>query len=336
MGFGQIVHQQGIAVHVPHGRGVVDRRFLERQDDLVPEPQQRLDDPQIKGKAALHRADVEERARRAGEKLLHLRDEGFGTGKDVREFAFAAFRRRAVVDELGEGMVRAPGKVEEAGQLSQIQRAAQIGDALGAQAVGQASEGLLQGLRTEEGGERFVVEQALVQPRIARVEMADERGDQPLDEAGGQDIAEREATPETVAAIVDHVAALLAVLFVADDPDDGAPCRDILAAHAGRKTAEVEGGRQFPEGGVGTRRVHLPFVHGDHEAELLRAGDAAGVDAVFDVVFRAKAVEPRIEAGMVAEPEIADLPDVGKPVHTCSGADVPSVWIKPRSRSRWK
>ena len=47
-------------------------------------------------------------------------------------------------------------KVEEAGQLSQIQRAAQIGDALGAQAVGQASEGLLQGLRTEEGGERFV------------------------------------------------------------------------------------------------------------------------------------------------------------------------------------
>ena len=75
MGFGQIVHQQGIAVHVPHGRGVVDRRFLERQDDLVPEPQQRLDDPQIKGKAALHRADVEERARRAGEKLLHLRDE---------------------------------------------------------------------------------------------------------------------------------------------------------------------------------------------------------------------------------------------------------------------
>ena len=95
--------------------------------------------------------------------------------------------------------MRAPGKVEEAGQLSQIQRAAQIGDALGAQAVGQASEGLLQGLRTEEGGERFVVEQALVQPRIARVEMADERGDQPLDEAGGQDIAEREATPETVA-----------------------------------------------------------------------------------------------------------------------------------------
>lgn len=102
---------------------------------------------------------------------------------------------RAVVDELGEGMVRAPGKVEEAGQLRQIQRAAQIGDALGAQAVGAASEGLLQGLRTEEGGERFVVEQALVQPRIARVEMADERGDQPLDEAGGQDIAEREATP---------------------------------------------------------------------------------------------------------------------------------------------
>ena len=57
-----------------------------------------------------------------------------------------------------------PAKVEEAGQLRQIQRAAQIGDALGAQAVGQASEGLLQGLRTEEGGERFVVEQALVQP----------------------------------------------------------------------------------------------------------------------------------------------------------------------------
>lgn len=137
----------------------------------------------------------------AGEELLHLRDEGFGTGKDVREFALAAFRRRAVVDELGEGMVRAPGKVEEAGQLSQIQRAAQIGDAPRAlRPSGQASEGLLQGLRTEEGGERFVVEQALVEPRIARVEMADERGDQPLDEAGGQDVAEREAAPETVAA----------------------------------------------------------------------------------------------------------------------------------------
>ena len=166
--------------------------------------------------------------------------------------------------------------------------------------------------------------------------MADERGDQPLDEAGGQDVAEREAAPETVAAVVDHVAALLAVFFVADDPDDGAPCRNILAAHAGRKTAEVEGGRQFPEGGVGTRRVHLPLVQGDHETELLRAGDAAGVDAVLDVVFRAKAVEPRIKAGMVAEPEIADLSDVGKPVHACSGADVPPVWIKPRSRSRWK
>lgn len=80
------------------------------------------------------------------------------------------------------------------GQLRLDQRAAQIGMPRRS-AVGQASEGLLQGLRTEEGGERFVVEQALVQPRIARVEMADERGDQPLDEAGGQDIAEREATP---------------------------------------------------------------------------------------------------------------------------------------------
>ena len=75
--------------------------------------------------------------------------------------------------ELGEGMVRAPGKVEEAGQLSQIQRAAQIGGMPSAlRPSGRRPEGLLQGLRTEEGGERFVVEQALVQPRIARVEMA--------------------------------------------------------------------------------------------------------------------------------------------------------------------
>ena len=78
----------------------------------------------------------------------------------------------------------------------------------------------------------------------------------------------------------------------------------------------------------------------------LRLGDHPG----FDAWFYSFCAENNIEHGinpsgvaspeqlrfMVAMPEIADLPDVGKPVHTCSGADVPSVWIKPRSRSRWK
>ena len=224
-------------------------------------------------------------------------------------------------------------QMEQAGEFREVERAAQAGDAaFGPQIGGDAFERLEEGVGADEARQRLVVENAFLFPRVGGVEMADEGRDQPLDQPGGQDVAEREAAPETVAAVVDHVAPLAAVLFVADHPDDGAPRRDVLAAHAGREAAEVVGRGQLLERGVGAGRVHLPLVHRHHEAELLGAGDPGGIDAVFDVVFRAKAVEPRVEGRMGAEPQVADPPDVGEPVHGRSVGS--SVWMKPRSRSR--
>ena len=172
-------------------------------------------------------------------------------------------------------------------------------------------------------------------PGINAAELAEQRRNQTFDQTRGQNVSQSQTAPEAQPAVIDDRAAFFPVVdYPIKNPDDGTPCRGVLAAETRRKRTCVAGFHQLNECRVGAGRVDLLFVQGDHETQLFGTGHSCRIDAVFDVVFRAEAVEPRIKGRAGSKPDIADFSDLRKSVHAFS-AGRSRVLMKPRSHRRW-